>query len=702
MKKVLFSPFVFLISFSVMAQEWHHPFGWRDSKEFGIVNDSSADVTAGMRLMMASFPTAGGTAIFPIGRFLVSDSVLIPSNVNIFGSGATTYVPTFASTGTAFYFNSATKNFLVTKPGSPPLFTIGNIFQNFTIYNVSAGASAGTAILMYHTNSSIIRNLEIVNFWDNITIRGGNGYFIQDCGLYGFIHTGITVGNNVNADEGDYVLSGLTIVGNTTSATQPYAGIMWLGSGGMKLSASKFNGGGGKTHEMKYCVSMLGTDGATSDIDISQVSMENYDSTAIYGNFQSILRHIIIGNVQMDGVGPFGPAISLSWAGSFNAINGQVSISNYVITDFTTTNSQAAILINNCSNVNIGTGIISRYAAPSVTASTNVNIDYSISSEILPASGTIGLLTAPIAGTAISVLAGNTTNSAMNLAAGTIKTSPAQGDLMAVSGHLWYRDGSTTYDLITPSLGSNFSFVNATPTLTVGGGTPSQTFNATSSSGNAGYYARSTNTGGLSLFYLENNRGSFASYGGCIYGGTATGSSIFGQTEADKLFLFADGANNLGFAMGTLQSQPLILGTNNTERLRISGTGIYTIPSLSFATGAKSDSVITESTAAGIMTISKVAQNSIGSTMPYRGITALRTLDATDYYVDCTANSFTVTLPTAVGIAGRAYVVKNSGSSTTITMATTLGQTIDGSAPGTITTLVPLKVFSDGANWKTW
>ena len=46
---------------------------------------------------------------------------------------------------------------------------------------------------------------------------------------------------------------------------------------------------------------------------------------------------------------------------------------------------------------------------------------------------------------------------------------------------------------------------------------------------------------------------------------------------------------------------------------------------------------------------------------PYRAITALTTLDNTDYTIDCTANSFTVTLPTAVGITGRIYNIKNSG-----------------------------------------
>jgi hypothetical protein len=92
--------------------------------------------------------------------------------------------------------------------------------------------------------------------------------------------------------------------------------------------------------------------------------------------------------------------------------------------------------------------------------------------------------------------------------------------------------------------------------------------------------------------------------------------------------------------------------------------------------------------------------NPVAFVRPYRAITALRTLDGTDYVVNVTANSFTVTLPTAVGVTGRVYIIKNSGAGTT-TIATTSAQTIDGSAPGTLTTGQMLRVQSTGAGWIT-
>lgn len=83
--------------------------------------------------------------------------------------------------------------------------------------------------------------------------------------------------------------------------------------------------------------------------------------------------------------------------------------------------------------------------------------------------------------------------------------------------------------------------------------------------------------------------------------------------------------------------------------------------------------------------------------------TANYTATATDYFINCTTNTFTVTLPTAVGITGRMYIVKNSSSGTTITVATTSAQTIDGAASASIAAQYGLvRVISNGANWFTF
>jgi len=71
-----------------------------------------------------------------------------------------------------------------------------------------------------------------------------------------------------------------------------------------------------------------------------------------------------------------------------------------------------------------------------------------------------------------------------------------------------------------------------------------------------------------------------------------------------------------------------------------------------------------------------------------------------DSVVNVTANSPTITLPTAVDAGGVSYTIKNSGGGI-VTVATTSAQTIDGAASGSLTLSRwdSLTVVSDGANW---
>jgi lysophospholipase L1-like esterase len=84
----------------------------------------------------------------------------------------------------------------------------------------------------------------------------------------------------------------------------------------------------------------------------------------------------------------------------------------------------------------------------------------------------------------------------------------------------------------------------------------------------------------------------------------------------------------------------------------------------------------------------------------YVAKTSAYTLTASDFTVNCTSGTFALTLPTAVGCAGRLYALNNVGAGI-ITINTTSGQTIDGNASGTLTmnTNKNYLVQSEGANW---
>jgi hypothetical protein len=87
-----------------------------------------------------------------------------------------------------------------------------------------------------------------------------------------------------------------------------------------------------------------------------------------------------------------------------------------------------------------------------------------------------------------------------------------------------------------------------------------------------------------------------------------------------------------------------------------------------------------------------------GVTFPYKAITATYSITADDQAIECTSGTFTVTLPTAVGIAGRIYSIKNSGSGT-ITTNTTSSQTIDEQLTRTLSRNESLYLQANGSNW---
>jgi hypothetical protein len=123
------------------------------------------------------------------------------------------------------------------------------------------------------------------------------------------------------------------------------------------------------------------------------------------------------------------------------------------------------------------------------------------------------------------------------------------------------------------------------------------------------------------------------------------------------------------------------------------------------AGGATNNYALLASTGSvGIGTTAPTSRLHINSSFAtaYRAITALRTLDATDYTIDCTANTFTVTLPTAVGITGRIYYVVNSGAGV-ITVGTTSSEVFTNivTNPTTFTIAADgqAAVQSTGAAW---
>ena len=124
--------------------------------------------------------------------------------------------------------------------------------------------------------------------------------------------------------------------------------------------------------------------------------------------------------------------------------------------------------------------------------------------------------------------------------------------------------------------------------------------------------------------------------------------------------------------------------------------------------------VILSRNSAGTLQLGTTSANALGTLLlknltatgsfaaGYVAKTANYTATLGDYTIECTSGTFTVTLPTAVGITGRVYNIVNSGAGT-ITIGTTSSQTYIN-VTGTPTTLTlsavgSYQVQSNGAAW---
>lgn len=159
----------------------------------------------------------------------------------------------------------------------------------------------------------------------------------------------------------------------------------------------------------------------------------------------------------------------------------------------------------------------------------------------------------------------------------------------------------------------------------------------------------------------------------------SSGSSVYGATQ------IAAGGSGVIFFDGT----NFWAGASPGNITKVSSQWL---DSYSASTGVFTQSQPAFSDISGVASYPQIPK------YPYTAQTSNYAVQAFDYQIECTANSFTVTLPTAVGITGTMYSIKNSGTGT-ITVATTSSQTIDGSLTQPLTQYDNLVVMSNGANW---
>lgn len=245
-----------------------------------------------------------------------------------------------------------------------------------------------------------------------------------------------------------------------------------------------------------------------------------------------------------------------------------------------------------------------------------------------------------------------------------------------------------------------------TPSTTNGGSTfTTPVFSIDGTNGNA------VITGSLTAGAIAGTTGAFSgnvSVGDGTANRTLNINSLGSGTAGGPVLLLsnAGSANNaLGFYSaiygGAYNNELILLNGNSSVGIFSNGTRALTINSSQVATFASSVTASSFIKTGGTSSQFLMADGSVtnGLTLPNIAKTSTYNITTSDYTINCTSGTFTVTLPTAVGISGQIFVVKNSGTGT-ITIATTSSQTIDTVTSKTLNTQNSGFAFqSNGANW---
>lgn len=206
----------------------------------------------------------------------------------------------------------------------------------------------------------------------------------------------------------------------------------------------------------------------------------------------------------------------------------------------------------------------------------------------------------------------------------------------------------------------------------------------------------SANWGAYTYVSIDNNLATNVSFSGDTFFATgsvaptayiSTGGNVIMNGVIVRKFT---GSTMTNFAVLTGTGRITWMGFNNVSTTAITNVvaGVPYAPS-GFANAAGNYFSID---ASGVVTLLRAV----------RTVTGTDSVALTDWMIVATSGTFNETLPTAVGIKGREFFIKNAGTGI-VTINTTSSQTIDGQASGAITLdtqYAGIRVVSDGANWQ--
>jgi len=171
-----------------------------------------------------------------------------------------------------------------------------------------------------------------------------------------------------------------------------------------------------------------------------------------------------------------------------------------------------------------------------------------------------------------------------------------------------------------------------------------------------------------------------------LYSSSGNMQAIFESNGGNALLVFRKSGSDRWFIGNRATADTFFISDGAADRVIVARTTGFT-------------SIGSTLTPTSLLHVGGAIATAITTTAKNAAYTAVAT-DST-ILADATSGSFQITLPTAVGCAGRQYVIKRTGATNNVTVGGTSAQTFDGATTKTLgSQYATLIVQSDNANWQ--
>lgn len=676
-------------------------------KMFNAKGDGTTNDAAAFQAMFDAAPS-GSYVFISAGTYVVNTQVNITKPVTIFGAGKN--MTSIITTSATIQMFKTTSNY--------------TSWNYLTIANTSTGASAGCGINDSLGTNTSFNQVKIDSFYNNLIVSQSTALKITNCNFNQARNYNLWLRNDVNGDSGDQSIIGTDFYGSGVVATAAH--IRWESGGGLKLSNCKFNRSGTPVPAIAIDINMVG---GTADFMATNNSFENYSRNAIKIRTASIAFH----NISITGNQFYSANTSTS---DINILG----INNIAITgnNFLSSSTDTALVLNTCDNVflsNVYSNYVTSVFKTSVTIVTDITNNSALINGIIDNPADVIRPGADSGAITRTVNTNKFWRVAIPNYATTGSTSFAPITAKATSTDNFTDLGGNSASSVSATkirfytsvnnatgIGTQRMVVDSSGNLGVGIALPAFNFDVFSA-GNATSRIFSSLSSAVAQYISGSANGTDATAAQKAYGSTAA-STTFGISRANLIEFTGTGSALSGIAYGSITAAPIYLASNNVVRLTMSSAGLATWTTayhiLSVGTTANAPlRFITASAALNTTAVTGTLENDstdlywtsgIGTnlvrqrnaTWGYRAITATYAVQANDRTLEATSGTFTATLPTAVGISGKVYILTNSGAGV-VTVGTTSSQTFVNVLT-TPTTLAlsqfnTITVQSNGANW---